>query len=144
MAEFTNPFAVVDEAAARRKRLNEQNSILAQRTQSNTEYANQYRDSLRQYQQGMDPRVSGFAKRGLGRSGIFQRAMKDYALNQQNQLGQLASTQASQENALQLQEQQSAQILQEFLDRQQIAKAQQIADAASSLQDWSPFTGLYS
>jgi len=144
MAEFTNPFAVVDEAAARRKRLNEQNSILAQRTQSNTEYANQYRDVLRQYQQGMDPRVSGFAKRGLGRSGIFQRAMKDYALNQQNQLGQLASTQASQENALQLQEQQSAQILQEFLDRQQIAKAQQIADAASSLQDWSPFTGLYS
>ena len=144
MAEFTNPFAVVDEAAARRKRLNEQNSILAQRTQSNVDYGNQYRDVLRQYQQGMDPRVSGFAKRGLGRSGIFQRAMKDYALNQQNQLGQLASTQASQENALQLQEQQSAQILQEFLDRQRISKAQEIANAASSLQDWSPFTGLYS
>ena len=144
MAEFTNPFAVVDEAAARRKRLNAQNSILAQRTQSNTEYANQYRDVLRQYQQGMDPRVSGFAKRGLGNSGIFQRAMKDYALNQQNQLGQLAGNQASQENALQLQEQQSAQELQEFLDRQQIAKAQEIANAASSLQDWSPFTGLYS
>ena len=144
MAEFTNPFAIVDEAAARRKRLNEQNSILAQRTQSNVDYGNQYRDVLRQYQQGMDPRVSGFAKRGLGNSGIFQRAMKDYALNQQNQLGQLAGTQASQENALQLQEQQSAQVLQEFLDRQKISKAQEIANAASSLQDWSPFTGLYS
>lgn len=144
MAEFTNPFAVVDEAAARRKRLNEQNSILAQRTQSNVDYGNQYRDVLRQYQQGMDPRVSSFAKRGLGRSGIFQRAMQDYAMNQQNQLGQLAGTQASQENALQLQEQQSAQVLQEFLDRQKISKAQEIATAASSLQDWSPFTGLYS
>jgi len=144
MAEFTNPFAIVDEAAARRKRLNEQNSILAQRTESNTNYGNQYRDVLRQYQQGMDPQVSGFAKRGLGRSGIFQRAMQNYATNQQNQLGQLASTQASQENALQLQDQQSAEALQEFLDRQKIAKAQEIATAASSLQDWSPFTGLYS
>jgi hypothetical protein len=144
MAEFTNPFAVVDEAAARRKRLNAQNSILAQRTQSNADYGNQYRDVLRQYQQGMDPRVSGFANRGLGRSGIFQRAMKDYALNQQNQLGQLAGTQASLENALQLQDQQSANELQDFLDRQKIAKAQEIANAASSLQDWSPFTGLYS
>lgn len=144
MAEFTNPFAVVDEAAARRKRLNEMNSILSQRTQSNADYANQYRDVLKQYQQGMDPRVSSFAKRGLGRSGIFQRAMQEYALNQQNQLGQLAGTQASQENALQLQEQQSSQELQDFLDRQKIAKAQEIANAASSLQDWSPFTGLYS
>lgn len=144
MAEFTNPFAVVDEAAARRKRINAQNSILAQRTQSNVDYGNQYRDVLRQYQQGMDPRVSGFAKRGLGNSGIFQRAMKDYALNQQNQLGQLAGTQASLENALQLQDQQSAYELQDFLDRQKIAKAQEIANAASSLQDWSPFTGLYS
>jgi hypothetical protein len=144
MAEFTNPFAVVDEAAARRKRLNDQNSILAQRTQSNNDYTSSYRDVLKQYQQGMDPRVSGFAKRGLGRSGIFQRAMQDYAMNQQNQLGQLAGNQASQENALQLQDQQSAYDLQDFLDRQKITKAQEIASAAASLQDWQPFTGLYS
>ena len=76
--------------------------------------------------------------------GIFQRAMQDYAMNQQDQLGQLAGAQASKENVLNLQDQQSAQVLQEFLDRQKIAKAQEIADAASSLQDWSPFTGLYS
>lgn len=144
MAEFTNPFAVMDEAAARRRRLNTQNSILAQRTQSNVDYGNQYRDVLKQYQQGMDPRVSSFAKRGLGRSGIFQRAMQEYAVNSQNQLGQLAGNQASQENALQLQDQQSAYDLQEFLDRQKIAKAQEIANAAASLQDWQPFTGLYS
>jgi hypothetical protein len=144
MAEFTNPFAVVDEAAARRKRLNATNSILAQRTQSNTNYANQYRDVMKQYQQGMDPRVSGFAKRGLGRSGLFQRAMKDYAMGQQDQLGQIAGNQVSEEYALQLQDQQSAQELQDFLDRQRISKAQEIANAASSLQDWSPFTGLYS
>jgi hypothetical protein len=144
MAEFTNPFAVLDEAAARRKRLNDQNSILAQRTQSNADYTSNYRDVLKQYQQGMDPRVSSFAKRGLGRSGIFQRAMQEYAMNSQNQLGQIASNQAGQENALQLQDQQSAYDLQDFLDRQKIAKAQEIANAAASLQDWQPFTGLYS
>jgi hypothetical protein len=70
--------------------------------------------------------------------------MKDYAMSQQDQLGQLAGNQVSEEYALQLQDQQSAEELQDFLDRQKIAKAQEIADAASSLQDWSPFTGLYS
>lgn len=144
MAEFTNPFAVVDEAQARAKRLNAQNRILMQGQQANADYANNYRDLLQQYQQGMDPRVSSFAKRGLGNSGLFQRAMKEYAQNQQNQLGQIAGTQAGQLSDLQLQDQQSAQELQDFLDRQKIAKAQEIANAAAALQDWSPFTGLYS
>lgn len=144
MAEFTNPFAVVDEAQARAKRLNAKNRILMQGQQANADYANNYRDLLQQYQQGMDPRVSSFAKRGLGNSGLFQRAMKEYAQNQQNQLGQIAGTQAGQLSDLQLQDQQSAQELQDFLDRQKIAKAQEIANAAAALQDWSPFTGLYS
>lgn len=144
MAEFTNPFAVVDEAAARAKRKNQQSAILAQTDKATGDYATRYRDILRQYQQGMDPRVSSFAKRGLGRSGLFQRAMEDYATGQQEQLGQAATTQAEQLGALQLEDQQSAYELEDFLDRQRIAKAREIAEAASTLQDWQPFTGLYS
>ena len=144
MAEFTDPFEVLDTAQARRKRLVEQQSILAQMGQSQRGYAQQYADLVKQYQQGMSPRVSSFAQRGLGSSGIFQRAMKEYAANQQQQLGNLAMNQASEEDALRLQEQQSAQELQEFLDRQAISKQQEIAAAAASLKDWQPFTGLYS
>jgi hypothetical protein len=144
MAEFTDPFEVLDTAQARRKRLVEQESILAQMGQSQRGYAQQYADLIKQYQRGMSPRVSSFAQRGLGSSGIFQRAMKEYAANQQQQLGNLAMNQASEEDALRLQEQQSAQELQEFLDRQNIRKQQEIAAAAASLKDWQPFTGLYS
>lgn len=144
MAEFTDPFDVLDTAQARRKRLLEQQSILAQQGQSQRQYATQFADLIKQYQQGMDPRVSSFAKRGLGTSGLFQRAMREYAASQQQQLGNLAMNQASEQDALRLQEQQSAQELQDFLDRQAIKKQQEIAQAASALRDWQPFTGLYS
>lgn len=144
MAEFTDPFQILDTAQARRRRLLEQQSILAQMGISQRKYANQYGELARQYQQGMSPRVSGYAQRGLGSSGLFQRAMREYAQNQQRQVGDLAMSQADEQNALQLREQQSAQDLQDFLDRQAIKKQQEIAAAASSLKDWQPFTGLYS
>jgi len=43
-------------------------------------------DLNRQYYQGFEPRVSNYAQRGLGRSGLFRQAMSDYATQQQRAL----------------------------------------------------------
>jgi hypothetical protein len=92
----------------------------------------------------MEPRTTGFAKRGLGNSGIFQRAMQEYASNQQRSLGDVARSQQEGLQDLNTQEANSANDYKDYLDALAIKKQQEIAQAAGSLQDWSPFTGLYS
>jgi len=42
-----------------------------------------------------------------------------------------------------LQDQQSAQDLQDILDSIQQQKTQDILNSASTIQQWSPFTGIY-
>ena len=100
-------------------------------------------DLNRQYYQGFEPRVSNFSQRGLGRSGLFRQAMSDYATQQQRAIGE--TTQATTEglSRLQLQDQQSAQDLQDILDSIQQQKTQDILNSASTIQQWSPFTGIY-
>jgi hypothetical protein len=144
MAQYTNPFDVVDEAQARRKRLNAQNEGLLKRSDLASSTAVKYRDLLEQYGRGMDQQVSGYANRGLGRSGLFKNAMARYAMDQQNAMSGIASDNQSQSNQLQLQDQQSAQELQDFLDRQQVQKSVDISTAARELRNWQPFTGTYS
>ena len=144
MATFTDPFDIYNKAARTRQRVTEQNAIRNQLNALSTGGAKAYESLTRQYQQGMEPRVSGFAKRGLGNSGLFQRAMQEYAANQQRSLGDVASSQRQGLDELTAQEASSAQDYKDYLDSLEMKKANEIAQAASSLQDWSPFTGLYS
>jgi hypothetical protein len=144
MATFTDPFDIYRGAARTRQRVTERDSIRNQLAALGSNSAKAYENLTRQYQQGMDPRVSGFAKRGLGNSGIFQRAMQEYAANQQRSLGDVASSQQSGMQDLNTQEYNSANDYKDYMDSLAIKKQQEIAQAAGSLQDWAPFTGLYS
>ena len=86
MAIYTDPFDIYNKAARTRQRVTEQNSIRDQLAALSGGGARAYESLTRTYQQGMEPRTAGFAKRGLGNSGIFQRAMQEYAANQQRSL----------------------------------------------------------
>jgi hypothetical protein len=96
-----------------------------------------------QYRAGMEPRVSGFAKRGLGNSGLFRNAMSQYATKQQQDINDLMANQQGQVSQLNLQEQSSGVALQDELDRIQRAKQNDILNSAMTLKDWQPYTGLY-
>jgi hypothetical protein len=144
MATYTDPFDIYRASARTRQRVTEQGAIKSQLDLLASSGAKGYESLLRQYQQGMEPRTSGFARRGLGNSGLFQRAMQEYAANQQRSLGDLASSQQSGLQQLNQQEASSAQDYQDYMDTLAMKKQQEIAGAAGSLQDWSPFTGLYS
>lgn len=97
-------------------------------------------DVNRQYAQGLEPRVSGFGRRGLGRSGIFQRAMKEYATNQQRAVGDINLRQQQGLAGIDLQSQQDEQNLQAELNRLAIEKQQKIIDDAAQLADYTRFS----
>lgn len=143
MATVNNPFDIYNQATRLTKRVTEQNAIRDQLAALSAGGAKGYESLMRQYQQGMEPRVSSFAKRGLGNSGIFQRAMQEYASNQQRSLGDIASSQQQGRQELSSQEAASARAYKDYLDSLAMQKADEISQAASSLQDWSPYTGLY-
>lgn len=144
MATYTDPFDIYRASARTRQRVTERNAIRDQLTALSGSGARAYESLTRTYQQGMEPRTTGFAKRGLGNSGIFQRAMQEYASNQQRSLGDVARSQQEGLQDLNTQEANSANDYKDYLDALAIKKQQEIAQAAGSLQDWSPFTGLYS
>lgn len=144
MATLTDPFDIYRKSARTRQRVTEQNAIQNQLAALSGSGARAYESLARQYQQGMEPRTAGFAKRGLGSSGLFQRAMQEYAANQQRSLGDVARSQQEGLQDLTAQEASSAQDYQDYLDSLAMKKQDEISQAASSLQDWSPFTGLYS
>jgi hypothetical protein len=144
MATYTDPFDIYRNAARTRQRVTEQNSIRDQLAALSGGGARAYESLTRTYQQGMEPRTAGFAKRGLGNSGIFQRAMQEYAANQQRSLGDVARSQQEGLQDLNAQEANSANDYKDYMDALAMKKQQEISQAAGELQDWSPFTGLYS
>ena len=144
MATLTDPFDIYRKSARTRQRVTEQNSIQNQLAALSGRGARGYEALTRQYQQGLDPRVSTFARRGLGNSGLFQRAMQEYASNQQRSLGDVARSQQQGLQDLTAQEATSAGDYKDYMDALAMKKQDEIAQAAGSLQDWSPFTGLYS
>jgi len=99
------------------------------------------RDINRQYAQGLEPRVSGFSRRGLGRSGLFQRAMKDYATAQQRAIGDIYARQQSELAGIDLEQQQADLELRDALDRLALQKQQQIISDAAKLADFTGFLG---
>lgn len=144
MATYTDPFDIYRQAARARQRTSEMGSIQRQLAGLTGGGAKAYEALTRQYQQGMEPRTAGFARRGLGNSGLFQRAMQEYAASQQRSLGDIASSQQQGLDELSAQEADSAAAYKDYMDQLEMKKAKEISDAASSLEDWSPFTGLYS
>jgi len=144
MSDFYNTDWDLREAQARRRRDVARRGYefdvanLIRRSQENIT------DINRQYAQGLEPRTTSFSRRGLGRSGLFRRAMSDYASEQQRALGGVSRSVSEQLAQKQLEEQRSAMELQDYLDEIQRAKAQKIYEDAASLRAWSPFTGLYS
>lgn len=99
------------------------------------------RDVNRQYAQGLEPRVSQFGRRGLGRSGLFQRAMKDYATAQQRAVGDIYARQQSELAGIGLEQQQADLELQDALDRLALEKQQRIISDAAKLADFTGFLG---
>jgi hypothetical protein len=144
MSSFYNPNYDLQEAAARRRRETARRayefdvSNIGRRSQESMNELN------RQYRQGLEPRATGFTQRGLGRSGLFRRAMSQYASDQQRSLGDITRSTSEKLAKLRLTEQQSAQELQDVLDSIARAKAQEIYSSASQLKSFAPFTGLYS
>lgn len=144
MSSFYNPNYDLQEAAARRRRETARRgyefdvSNIGRRTSEATEAIN------RQFRQGLEPRATGFARRGLGRSGLFRRAMSQYASDQQRALGDVTRQASEQLSKLQLGEQESAMNLQDVLDAIARAKAQEVFSSAATLRSFAPFTGLYS
>lgn len=100
-------------------------------------------DINRQYAQGLEPRVSGFGRRGLGRSGLFQRAMKEYATNQQRAVGDVFQRQQSELGQMDLARQQAEQDYQDALDRLKYEKEMRIIQDAQQLSQFAPFQGLF-
>lgn len=144
MATFTDPFAVLNKAVARRQRRTDKAGYRAQLGSLADAYTQSSKNISDKYRQGMSGQVTGFTGRGLGNSGLFQRAMQDYATAQQNEMGGAAATYNTGLNTAGLADQRSAQQLQDFLDAEQIKKANAITTAAAELRQWQPYTGLYS
>jgi hypothetical protein len=84
--------------------------------------------------------VSTFGRRGLGRSGLFQRAMKDYATAQQRAVGDIYARQQQELANIDLDQQQADLELQNALETLQLQKQQKIIEDAARLAD---FTGFY-
>lgn len=101
-------------------------------------------DIGQKYSMGMEPQVTQYTGRGLGRSGIFQRAMKNYAESQQRDIGDLTMSAQRSLNDLNFGEQAAGITLQDELDRIQRAKYTEILNAAAQLRAWAPYASLYS
>lgn len=118
-------------------------NLQAQQSASNLglSTSNALREVNRQYAQGLEPRVSTFGRRGLGRSGLFQRAMKDYATAQQKAVGDIYARQQQELAGIDLGQQQADLELQNALDTLALQKQQQIISDAAKLADFTGFFG---
>lgn len=99
-------------------------------------------DVNRQYAQGLEPRVANFARRGLGNSGLFQRAMKEYAANQQRSVGGILQRQQEGMSSEELAQAQAEMELQNALNDIEYQKQRQIISDAAALANFAPFSGL--
>lgn len=98
----------------------------------------QLRDTNRAYAGAVEPQITSFSARGLGRSGIFRQAMQDFVGGQQQRVGDIAAGQTAEQASIELQQQQAASALQDELDRLQLQRQQQILADAAQIKGWSP------
>ena len=144
-ASFADPQGYgLGEAAERRRREQAYLRSQLQRAGLGAETQRSTRDVTRAYRQGAEPQITGYAQRGLGRSGIFNRAMQDYIGQYQRGVGDIAQRQQLGEAGIQLGEQISSEDLQDALDRLRLNTQSQIIADAAALRDFAPMTGLFS
>ena len=144
-ASFADPQGYgLGEAAERRQREQAYLRSQLQRAGLGAETQRSTRDVTRAYRQGAEPQITGYAQRGLGRSGIFNRAMQDYIGQYQRNIGDIAQRQQLGEAGIQLGEQISSEDLQDALDRLRLNTQSQIIADAAALRDFAPMTGLFS
>jgi hypothetical protein len=132
------------EAAARRRRLMARTQYDYNVQELNRQASQNLADITQKYSKGMSPQITQYTGRGLGRSGIFQRAMKDYVTAQQQEQGNVFQNLQGQLGQLALGEQEAGMTLQEELDRIARQKNEEILNAAAMLKAWSPYAGLIS
>jgi HAMP domain-containing protein len=147
MSTDTNGFLsdyMNQEASARRKRAlsRAQYDYGAQELSRNASQS--LRDIGQKYSQGMEPAVTAYTGRGLGRSGIFQRAMKNYVEAQQRDINDVYRQVQSGMGQLAMGENEAGAALQDELDRIARMKNQEILNAAVELKNWAPYAGAYS
>jgi hypothetical protein len=144
MAQFSfadTNYGLAEASARRRARqANIQNQLglsdLARRAQRTT------RDVTQSYSKAAPKQITGFTSRGLGHSGIFQRAMKDFVGAQQQRLGDIAAEQQAGQTKLELERQAAAQDLQDYLDQLQLTRQGSILSDAQQIRSMSPLIGM--
>ena len=142
--DYNESTLMQQESAARRRRRDAFAQADLRRSNLNQTTERKMRDTSRAYQQAAPQQITSFTGRGLGRSGLFQKSMQDFVANRQRQLADIQSDAMSQEAAIQLQEQQAAQALQDELDRIAQLRPRQILSDAAAIKDFAPMTGLFS
>lgn len=143
MTDFYDPQYDLMEQAARRTRASRGLGAAYGLSQAGLQSSRALRDINAQYAQGLEPRAAGYAQRGLGSSGLFQRAMREYASAQQRDIGDvMAGTQQAQARA-DLENVQAELELANALDNIRAQKTAQIIADASKLAGFAPFTGLF-
>ena len=134
---------LMQEAASRRKRMLSRAQYDYSVGELNRQLGQGLTDIGQKYSRGMEPQVTQYTGRGLGRSGIFQRAMKNYVESQQREVGDLTAGAQSALGELNLGEQAAGVQLQDELDRIARAKYSEILNAAAELRAWSPYAAMY-
>jgi hypothetical protein len=146
MADFTfaDTSYGLGEAAARRRRRQSFAQSQFDLGQIGRQTERSTRDLSEAYRKAAPQQITSFTGRGLGRSGLFNQAMQDFARSQQQGMADIQQSQLDQQMQIQLREQQAANALQDELDRLQLARQQQIFDDAAAIKQFAPMTGLFS
>jgi len=98
-------------------------------------------DLTRKFQSGFNPMVSGLARRGVGKSGIAQSALTDYASSYQRGMDAQNQTNAYNQNAITQSETTNQDALDEYLAQLKFNKAQDILNTATGIRSIGAFGG---
>lgn len=98
-------------------------------------------DLARKFQQGWNPTLSSFSRRGLRNSGITQNALLDYSKNYQRNVDAQTAANASEMNTLAQQEVTNEDELQKYLADLRFQKARDILNTANTISSLGAFGG---
>jgi hypothetical protein len=95
----------------------------------------------RKFQQGFNPMLGGLARRGVGKSGITQNALGEYAKSYQRGMDAQVGQNAYEQNAITQAETTNQDALDEYLQQLKFNKAQDILKTATGIQNVGAFGG---
>ena len=146
MAEtiYDEPSLMTQESAARRRRRTAFGQAELERANLGQQTSQRIRDVTKAYQQATPQQITSFTGRGLGRSGLFNKAMSDFVAGQQDRLGDITAGQTASEAQIQLKEQMAQQAFDDEMARIAGLRQQQILQDAQAIKQFAPMTGLFS